>query len=98
MYDAYIVKRTQIYLDAEQARQIAGRARAAGETRSTVIREAIERYLAAPDEASARLARFREALDAFELHRLDLPDGAAYVEAIRAADEGRESAHERRRA
>lgn len=97
MYDTYIVKRTQIYLDAEQARQIAGRARAAGETRSTLIREAIERYLAAPDEASARLARFREAVDAFELRRLDLPDGAAYVDAIRAADKDRESANERRR-
>jgi predicted transcriptional regulator len=41
----YIVKRTQIYLDDDQDRQLARRARASGRTKSDLIREAIGRFL-----------------------------------------------------
>jgi len=96
MYNSYIMKRTQIYLEADQDRRISARARAAGTTKSTVIREAIESYLAAPDE-DARLVAFRAAIDAVESQPAALPDGAAYVEALRAADRTRDEEIERRR-
>lgn len=42
----YIVQRTQIYLDDAQTSVLDERARAAKRTRSDLIREAIDRYLA----------------------------------------------------
>jgi hypothetical protein len=48
MYAAYIVKRTQIYLDEAQSRQLAERAGRRGTTTSHVIREAVDFYLAQP--------------------------------------------------
>jgi hypothetical protein len=47
MYTAYIVRRTQIYLDEEQDRRLARRARAEGVTKSRLIRRAIDAYLEA---------------------------------------------------
>ncbi len=46
MYSAYIVRRTQIYLEDDQAKAMASRARRRGVTASHVIREAIDDYLA----------------------------------------------------
>ena len=96
MYDSYIVRRTQIYLDADQSEQLGRRARAGGVSKSTVIREAIASYLSSPDQ-SDELARFRAAIDAVGERPIDLPDGESYVEAIRAADADRDAALDARR-
>ena len=96
MYNSYIMKRTQIYLDEHQDERLAHRARSAGTTKSTVIREAIEEYLAKPDE-DARLAELRAVLDELEREPLVLPAGAAYVEALREADASRDAEIESRR-
>ena len=53
----YIVHRTQIYLEEEQSRRLAERARSTGRTRSTLIREAIDAYLGATDEGESELER-----------------------------------------
>jgi len=89
MYDTYIVKRTQIYLTEDQARALARRSDARGVTSSHLIREAIERYLAGPEDEAAQLARQRSALrDAFgSLPRL--PQGSAYVDEVRSSDRER---------
>jgi predicted DNA-binding protein len=86
MYDLYIVKRTQIYLDEGQATRLVIRARARGTTVSTLIREAVEEYLADPEDPLTELSRRRQALiEAFgSVPRL--PDGAAYVDEVRRAD------------
>ena len=96
MYDAYIMKRTQIYLDTDQDRRLADRARTTGVTKSTLIREAIEDYLAKPDEDSL-LAAFRAAVDQLAARPVDLPDGASYVEELRARDGTRLEALDERR-
>lgn len=97
MYVSYIMKRTQIYLDRDQDRRLAVRAAAAGTTRSTLIREAIETYLTSSSDDASRLAAFRDALDAVVRTPESLPDGASYVEAMRAADLERDAATEQRR-
>jgi len=84
MYDTYIMKRTQIYLEADQDRRLARRATASGVTKSTLIREAIETYLAIPGDAD-KLAQFRAAVDAVAKASLQVQDGESYVETIRAA-------------
>ena len=96
MYDSYIMKRTQIYLDEHQDEQLAHRARSAGITKSTVIREAIEEYLAKPDE-DARFAELRAVLDELARKPLALPEGAAYVDALRQSDASRDGEIESRR-
>jgi predicted DNA-binding protein len=90
MYDTYIMKRTQIYLEADQDRRLAGRATASGVTKSTLIREAIETYLAKPDDTD-ELAAFRAAVDAAAGAPVTFEGGAKYVEAIRAADVARQA-------
>ena len=96
MYDTYIVKRTQIYLETDQDRRIASRATASGVTKSTLIREAIEAYLAKPDEVD-ELEAFRSAIDAAAGAPVKLPDGATYVDTIRAADVARQAELDERR-
>jgi predicted DNA-binding protein len=87
MYDSYIVKRTQIYLDEDQAKELTRRSRNRGSTTSHLIREAIEQYLAGPDDASMELARQRALLrEAFGVLP-QLPDGRTFVEEARL-DEG----------
>jgi predicted DNA-binding protein len=97
MYVSYIMKRTQIYLEADQDRRLATRARADGTTKSTVIREAIESYLSASDGDAERLAAFQSAVDAIERSPVALPDGGSYVEALRAGDQRRHEELEQRR-
>lgn len=90
MYDAYIMRRTQIYLDERQAAELNRRASARGTTASKMIREAIDQYLADPAQADEPLRRFRAALeDAFAAAPY-LPDGGTYVDALREADRDRE--------
>ena len=90
MYDSYIVRRTQIYLDEHQAAELGRRAAARGTTASKMIREAIDQYLAEPAEADDPLRRFRAALDASFGAAPYLPDGATYVGELRRADRDRE--------
>jgi len=96
MYASYTMRRTQIYLSSDQAASLARRARAAGTTKSKLIREAIGDYLAKPDE-DTRVAEFRRVLDELARKPIDLPDGATYVDALREADAARDSALESRR-
>jgi len=56
MYHSYIMKRTQIYLDERQSAELGRRAAVRGTTTSKMIREAIDQYLAGPDEEADRLA------------------------------------------
>ena len=96
MYIAYIMKRTQIYLESDQDRRLARRAASAGTTKSTLIREAIESYLSSSDAAGDRVDRFRAALDAAARKPIGLEDGATYVERLRAVDEERRRESDRR--
>lgn len=91
MYTSYIMKRTQIYLDEEQAAELGRRAAVRGTTASKMIREAIGRYLAGPDDQADRLARFRAALDASFGSAPYLSEGARYVDRLRHADREREA-------
>jgi predicted DNA-binding protein len=89
MYDPYIVRRTQIYLDEEQDRRLAERARATGRTKSDLIREAVDRLLDAPLTEEERLARFQAAANAAFGIAPYLEDGAAYVRKLRDIDRRR---------
>lgn len=97
MYNTYIVKRTQIYLDEGHARELARRAKVRGTTASKMIREAIDEYLAEPEDAAIRQSRFRRALEASFGIAPYLPDGATYVDELRSRDRRRELEFERRR-
>ena len=96
MYDAYIVKRTQIYLDETQAEELARRSAARGVTASRMIREAIDLYFADTDDEATELKRQRAALrEAFgSLPRLK--DGSAYVADVRRGDQERDERLEAR--
>jgi hypothetical protein len=91
MYTSYIVKRTQIYVDERQADELARRASARGTTTSHMIRDAIDAYLAEPDDGSDALKRFRTGLDAGFGAATYLPDGATFVERLRQADVARQA-------
>lgn len=98
MYDSYIMKRRQIYLDDAQTDELYRRARARGTTASKMIREAIDQYLAEPEQADEQQARFRSAVQASFGIAPYLPDGATYVEELRRGDLSRdEDLDERRR-
>jgi len=98
MYDSYIVKRTQIYLEEDQDAQLAKRARSSGVTKSTLIRQAIDAFLAGPRSDRDRLARFRAAIDEIAASApASFPDAREYVEQIRATDVRRQADIERRR-
>ena len=90
MYTPYIVRRTQIYLDERQADALAGRAQRRGVTSSHMIREAIDDYLAQPeDEREREMTRYRAALDRSFGSVRRLPDGSTYVTELRAAESAR---------
>ena len=90
MYATYIVRRTQIYLDEEQDRRLAERARASGRTKSDLLREALDRLLDTPLGEEEELARFRAAADAAFGIAPYLEDGAAYVSKLRDDDRRRQ--------
>jgi predicted DNA-binding protein len=96
MYTAYIMKRTQIYLDESQDERLSRRARAAGTTKSDLIREALDAYLG-PDNESTRLLAFRAAVQAAAGAARRLPTGREYVDEIRSADAERARVIEDRR-
>ena len=87
--------RTQIYLDEEQATRLDERAAAEGTSRSTVIRRAVDDYLAKEDQdAAAWQAQWRKALEGSAGVAPYLGEGSEYVEDIRRADAERLSQFE----
>lgn len=92
----YIVRRTQIYLDEAQAAKLAKKAAASGVTKSTLIRQAVDEFLEGPSDEQSRLSRFLAAVEEIAAAPLDLPDGASYVESIRAPDIKRQQELDRR--
>ena len=86
MYHSYTMRRTQIYLDERQAAELGRRAAVRGTTASKMIREAIDQYLAGPDEEADRLTRFGAALEATFGVAPYLAEGAEYVARLRHAD------------
>jgi hypothetical protein len=97
VYDSYIVKRTQIYLDDRQDEELARRAAAEGLTKSALIRRAVDSYLNDTGDEQLRLARFNAAVEAVAGVAPDLPPGSLYVERLRALDMRRQEEIERRR-
>ena len=95
MYASYIVRRTQIYIDEEQDRRLAERARATGRTKSDLIREAVDRLLDEPLSEEEELARFRAAADAVFGIAPYLEDGVTYVGQLRDIDRRRQEHLER---
>jgi predicted DNA-binding protein len=95
MYTSYIVKRTQIYLHDDQDRQLSIRASRSGTTKSALIREAIDHYLGPEHDEAQRLERFKAVIHEVAGIAPYLPDGAEYVEALRAVDAERQAALER---
>jgi predicted transcriptional regulator len=81
------MQRTQIYLDEQQTIRLDNRAAGEGVTRSTVIRRAVDEYLArGREDSEAWRMRWREAVAKTAGIAPGLPDGAGYVERLRAAD------------
>lgn len=97
MYNTYIMRRTQIYLDESQHERLGRRALAAETTRSDLIRDAIDAYLAGPPAGDARILAFREAVREAAGSVRRLPKGRRYVEALRDADSRRARDIEARR-
>jgi predicted transcriptional regulator len=79
--------RTQIYLDQKQAARLDERAAAEGTSRSTVIRRAVDVYLAQEDrDAATWQAQWKDALKKSAGVAPYLGEGSQYVEDIRRAD------------
>jgi predicted DNA-binding protein len=97
MYDLYIMKRTQIYIEEAQDARLGQLAAETGVRKSTLIREAIDAFLQGPRDDAVRLARFHAALEELERHPISLPDGRSYVESVRSADSSRQEELEHRR-
>lgn len=97
MYAAYIVRRTQIYLDDKQDARLERRAGAARVTKSRLIREAIDLYLTGRQDETRELERFRAAVRAAAGSAPCLPSGTKYVTALRRKDAHRQRELDRRR-
>lgn len=97
MYILYIVRRTQIYLDESQHERLGRRARNSGTTTSDLVREAIDAYLAEPEDRRTQLRAFRAAVRAAAGTISRLPKGSRYVEELRRSDTERERSLEERR-
>jgi predicted DNA-binding protein len=96
MYAVYIAHRTQIYLDDHQNRLLGERSRQVGRTKSALIREAIDEYLAPSSSDESALARLRAAVAEASGAAPYLPSGADYVQELRALELERQRSHERR--
>jgi predicted DNA-binding protein len=90
MYNTYIMKRTQIYLDELLDSRLAKRAKASKRTKSDLIREAVGAYLTGPEDQETQLLGFRAAVRAAAGAAPRLPEGRRYVEDMRKADAERE--------
>lgn len=89
--------RTQIYLADDQRQALSERARQVGRTKSALIREAIDNYLAPASAEHAALDRFRAAVANAGGIAPYLPPGEQYVEELRAADVERQRELDERR-
>lgn len=84
------MRRTQIYLDDDQTARLDERAAAQGVTRSLVIRRAVEDYLTREEhDKSDWRGQWHKAVRKTAGIARYLPEGATYVEALRAADADR---------
>jgi predicted transcriptional regulator len=90
----YIVRRTQIYLDEDQDRRLTERAAAERQTKSRVIRQAIDCYLSQPLDDESKLAEFRAAVAAAAGAEPDLTED--YLDGLREADRRRSRELDRR--
>jgi Ribbon-helix-helix protein, copG family len=97
VYNSYIMRRTQIYLDEQQDAELGRRAAAEGLTKSALIRRAVDVYLNGAADEELRLGRFKAAVEAVAGVARDLPPGSRYVERVRALDAHRHEEIERRR-
>jgi predicted transcriptional regulator len=97
MYALYIVHRTQIYLDDDQERKLADRARQVGRTKSALIRDAVDAYLAPASGDESALAGLRSAVRDASRAAPYLPSGVDYVEELRAAEQERRRMIDERR-
>ena len=78
------MNRTQIYLDAAQTAALDERATAEGTTRSTLIRRAVDAFLAQEEQmAAAWRQEWQEAVAEAVGSEPYLEDGADYVEKLR---------------
>jgi predicted transcriptional regulator len=90
------VRRTQIYLDDDQASRLDERASANGTTRSRVIRIAIDEYLTQDERNTAAWrSRWQEAVRKTSGAAPGPATGAEYVENLRHNDAERLSGLER---
>ena len=90
------MRRTQIYLDQEQAARLDERAAAEGTSRSTVIRRAVDVYLEQEErDTAAWRAQWKEALEKSAGVAAYLGEGSEYVEEIRRVDAERLAQFER---
>lgn len=96
MYNSYIMKRTQIYLEDDQDRQLELRAGASGLTKSYLIREAVAQYLTRDASEEARLAAFRDAVREAAGSIARLPSGTDYVDEVRRGGRARREELEKR--
>lgn len=96
MYDSYIMKRTQIYLEDGQAGRLSRLARSRGMTASKMIREAVDGYLAGDPDEDDWLTRQRAAIEETFGSIPRLPHGVTYVRSSRARDAERLEELERR--
>jgi DNA-binding ferritin-like protein (Dps family) len=88
--------RTQIYLKKAQAIRLDERAAAEGTSRSSVIRRAVDAYLAQEEQdATTWQAQWRDALEKSAGVAPYLGEGSGYVEDIRRAEAERHSRFER---
>jgi predicted transcriptional regulator len=79
--------RTQIYLPEDQTARLDRRAGAEGVSRSVLIRRAVDDFLAREQrDVATWQAGWRDALGRTAGIAADLPDGADYVENLRADD------------
>jgi hypothetical protein len=79
------MERTQIYLTSEEAAALDELAAERGVTRSRLIRDAIDATYVTPRRSQRdRFLAVVKELGAPWVERSDVPDGAAYVERIRA--------------
>lgn len=85
------MRRTQIYLDEDQDRRLEARARGLGATKSALIRQAVDVWLRHQPDDDELLRAFRTAVQAAAGIEPDLPDGATYIDELRAADRAREA-------
>ena len=97
VYISYTMRRTQIYLDEAQDRELERRATAERTTKSALIRRAIGRELERPADEKVAIARLRVSLDVAFGAAPHFAPGSAYVDDIRGRDEDREAALGERR-